>query len=112
MLSDDMYQTITDMSLDLVDNGFQVDILQRAVIDIVIWKHKGDDWHIPYKFDKECSDFMVSINSYMTSNGYKLKEVTIVESSSPNTRFNTIRLSQRVLNMHLVEEVSITFSKV
>jgi hypothetical protein len=118
MLPDDVYQTIKDMSLDLVDNGLQMDILQGRSVDIVIWKHTGDDWHIPYKFDKECLDFLLSINNYMISSGYTLVEVCINKGGSePNNTFNmttnkiTIEQILKLISTSYdtVEEVSITF---
>lgn len=116
MLPDDVRQTINDMSLDLTDNGIQVDILQKGLVDIVIWKHNGDDWHIPYKFDKDCLNFLLSLNNYMISNKYTPVELTIVPPGSrPNNNFDMTKFDiKKVLELiptsyDTVEEVSISF---
>ncbi len=111
-ISSEVRQTINDMSLDLIDSGLIANIETYFVhfpetwvngryvrsgtlhpsersgycfVDIIIWKHKGDYLHIPYTLDRECIDFLLSLNSYMLSNEYKLKNVTInTGGSEPN----------------------------
>ena len=114
--------TIRDMSLELEDNGLQVDIQDKGDLTIVIWKHKGDEWHMKYDFDDECIDFLLRLNDYMISNGFVLEDVTIVcGETTPNKRLTNIDdaiktikkleiLNKKDSNL-LIFEVSITFKE-